>query len=116
MAGELIAAAIADGDDRWRLFAPYELVWAGGAIGREVTRVVHWMRRMREAALARAARRRDALRNGHDATGTRAGDQNGHPVSGPAGSEVKADPPSSPARAPRSRKKRAKAVESVEES
>src|SRR5215831_8677570 len=34
MAGELVAAAIADGDDRWRLFGSYDLVHAGGHIGR----------------------------------------------------------------------------------
>ena len=33
MAGEMIARAILDGDDRWRLFSPYELVWAGGRSG-----------------------------------------------------------------------------------
>ena len=32
MAGEMIARAILDGDDRWRLFSSYELVWAGGAV------------------------------------------------------------------------------------
>ena len=32
MAGEMVARAILDGDDRWRLFSPYELVWAGGRI------------------------------------------------------------------------------------
>ena len=30
MAGELIARGIVENDDTWRLFAPYELVWAGG--------------------------------------------------------------------------------------
>ncbi|HEY8336630.1 MAG TPA: FAD-binding oxidoreductase, partial [Tardiphaga sp.] len=34
MAGQLIARGIVDGDDRWRLFAPFELVWAGGPTGR----------------------------------------------------------------------------------
>ena len=31
MAGQLIARSILWGDDRWRLFSPFELVWAGGA-------------------------------------------------------------------------------------
>ena len=31
MAGNIIARAIAEGDDTWRLFVPFELVWAGGA-------------------------------------------------------------------------------------
>jgi glycine/D-amino acid oxidase-like deaminating enzyme len=34
MAGQLIARAILWGDERWRLFSPFELVWAGGAAGR----------------------------------------------------------------------------------
>ena len=31
IAGQLIARGILWGDDRWRLFSPFELVWAGGA-------------------------------------------------------------------------------------
>jgi hypothetical protein len=42
MAGELLAGAIADGDDRWRLFAPYELVWAGGTLGRVAAQCLFW--------------------------------------------------------------------------
>ena len=34
MAGQLIARSILWGDDRWRLFSPFELVWAGGTTGR----------------------------------------------------------------------------------
>ena len=34
MAGQLIARSILRGDDRWRLFSPFELVWAGGPAGR----------------------------------------------------------------------------------
>ena len=34
MAGELVARGIVEGDQTWRLFAPYELVWAGGMLGR----------------------------------------------------------------------------------
>ena len=33
-----IARAIVDGDDTWRRFAPFELVWGGGAIGRAAGR------------------------------------------------------------------------------
>ena len=42
MAGGLIAGAIVDGDDRWRLFAPYELVWAGGTFGRITAQCLFW--------------------------------------------------------------------------
>lgn len=34
MGGQLVARSILSGDDRWRLFAPFELVWAGGTAGR----------------------------------------------------------------------------------
>src|SRR5258707_5047119 len=33
MAGQLIARSILWGDERWRLFSPFELVWAGGPTG-----------------------------------------------------------------------------------
>ena len=33
MTGELVAAAIAEGDDRYKLFAPFGLDWTGGAVG-----------------------------------------------------------------------------------
>jgi gamma-glutamylputrescine oxidase len=33
MAGELVASAIADGDDRYKLFAPFGLEWTGGPFG-----------------------------------------------------------------------------------
>ncbi len=34
MAGNLIARAIVEGDQTWRQFSPFELVWAGGVAGR----------------------------------------------------------------------------------
>jgi glycine/D-amino acid oxidase-like deaminating enzyme len=42
MAGELVARGIIDGDQTWRLFAPYELVWAGGVLGRMVAQGIYW--------------------------------------------------------------------------
>lgn len=36
MGGQLVARSIMLGDDRWRLFSPFELVWAGGSVGRVV--------------------------------------------------------------------------------
>src|SRR6266513_3705844 len=33
MAGQVIARSILWGDERWRLFSPFELVWAGGQTG-----------------------------------------------------------------------------------
>ena len=34
VAGEVVASAIADGDDTWRLFEPFGLGWAGGPFGK----------------------------------------------------------------------------------
>jgi hypothetical protein len=42
MAGELVARGIVDSDQTWRLFAPYELVWAGGLLGRIVAQGIYW--------------------------------------------------------------------------
>ena len=42
MAGELIARAIVENDETWRLFAPYELVWAGGMLGRVLAQGLYW--------------------------------------------------------------------------
>jgi len=42
MAGELVAGAIAEQDDRWRLFIPFGLVWAGGGLGRAATQASYW--------------------------------------------------------------------------
>lgn len=61
MAGELIATAIADRDDRWRLFIPFGMVWAGGEWGRRFTQLVHWGMKLRDKideTRARAAERR----------------------------------------------------------
>jgi glycine/D-amino acid oxidase-like deaminating enzyme len=42
MAGELVARGIVDSDQTWQLFAPYELVWAGGLLGRIVAQGIYW--------------------------------------------------------------------------
>ncbi len=46
--GRLIAGAIAAGDDRWRLFAPFRPRYAGGAIGRLATQAVYWSMQVRD--------------------------------------------------------------------
>ncbi len=48
MGAELIASAISEHDDRWRLFIPFGLVWAGGSIGRRTTQIVYWSMQMRD--------------------------------------------------------------------
>jgi hypothetical protein len=65
MAGNLIARAIVDGDQTWRQFTPFELVWAGGIFGRAVAQASCWIRRLRAAAAerrSRAAERRHRAR------------------------------------------------------
>jgi glycine/D-amino acid oxidase-like deaminating enzyme len=60
MAGNLIARAVVEGDDAWRLFLPYELIWAGGAIGRAAAQAGIWWGRLRSEARAEQARKRQA--------------------------------------------------------
>ena len=58
MAGELIARGIVEKDDTWRLFAPYELVWAGGVAGRAVAQGLYWTRSTGDKLAQAMARRR----------------------------------------------------------
>ena len=79
MGGELVARGLVEGDQTWRLFAPYELVWAGGALGSVLAQGIYWgtrpverveqgIARFRERAGERKAARR-AARNGATAAG-----------------------------------------------
>ena len=58
MAGNLIARAIVDGDNTWRLFLPFELIWAGGLPGRVAAQVGYWWNRRRDQSKAQKARDR----------------------------------------------------------
>ncbi len=62
MAGQLIARSILWGDDRWRLFSPFELVWAGGPTGRVAGHVVGLWGRGSSAAAGALARYREGAR------------------------------------------------------
>lgn len=86
MAAQLIAGGALGHDDRWKLFSPFELVWAGGRTGRIVGHAVgQWERqesavagafaRYREGAKAREKVReaRLAAANERAGTGPRAG-------------------------------------------
>jgi gamma-glutamylputrescine oxidase len=42
MGGELVARGMIDNDQTWRLFAPYELVWAGGLLGSVLAQGIYW--------------------------------------------------------------------------
>ena len=62
LAGKLIAQAILTGDDRWRLFAPFELVWVGGNIGRVAGQAITWATRGHAAAQGALARYHERAR------------------------------------------------------
>jgi glycine/D-amino acid oxidase-like deaminating enzyme len=62
MAGQLIARSILWGDERWRLFSPFELVWAGGRTGRIVGQAVAMWERGSSAAAGAFARYREGAR------------------------------------------------------
>ena len=62
MAGQLIARSILWGDDRWRLFSPFELVWAGGTTGRVAGHVIGLWARGASSAAGALARYREGVR------------------------------------------------------
>jgi glycine/D-amino acid oxidase-like deaminating enzyme len=62
LAGQLIARAILWGDERWRLFSPFELVWAGGPTGRVAGFVVGLWGRGSAAVSGVLARQRERAR------------------------------------------------------
>ena len=105
MAGELIGRGIVEGDDTWRLFAPYELVWAGGLFGRAAAQGVYWGSRPLAGAQAgagalprtraHAPAAKLAARNGHSAPAEPADN---------AGRHRSARPPSRPPSRPRYRR------------
>ncbi len=59
LAGQLIARGILWGDDRWRLFAPFELVWAGGRAGCVAGQIVSGWTRAAAATSGALARWRE---------------------------------------------------------
>ena len=62
MAGQLIAGGMLEGDDRWRLFSPFELVWAGGTTGRAAGYAIGLAEQARSAAAGTLARYREQAR------------------------------------------------------
>jgi glycine/D-amino acid oxidase-like deaminating enzyme len=62
MAGQLIARSILWGDERWRLFSPFELVWAGGPTGRVAGYFIGMWSRGSAAAAGALARHRERVR------------------------------------------------------
>jgi glycine/D-amino acid oxidase-like deaminating enzyme len=62
MAGTIIARAIVNGDETWRQFTPFELVWAGGVAGRVAAQMRVWIKRARDAIQERRAKTRERAR------------------------------------------------------
>jgi glycine/D-amino acid oxidase-like deaminating enzyme len=62
MAGQLIARSILWGDERWRLFSPFELVWAGGRTGRAAGYMIGMWERGSSAAAGALARYHERAR------------------------------------------------------
>ena len=47
-AGEVIAAAIVNGDERYRLFDSYAASWAGGIAGKAAVQLTYWAMQARD--------------------------------------------------------------------
>jgi hypothetical protein len=62
MAGQLIARGILWGEERWKAFSPFELVWAGGPAGRVAGYVVGAWGRGSSALAGALARHREHTR------------------------------------------------------
>ena len=60
--GLLVARSILWGDERWRLFSPFELVWAGGPTGRVAGHLIGKWTRGSSAAAGALARYRERAR------------------------------------------------------
>ena len=62
LGGELVARGIVEADQTWRLFAPYELVWAGGLLGRVLAQGIYWGTRPLDRATQELSRYREQVR------------------------------------------------------
>ncbi len=62
MGGELVARGLVENDQTWRLFAPYELVWAGGRFGSVLAQGIYWGTRPIEKVEHALARYREGAR------------------------------------------------------
>lgn len=57
LAGELVATALVEGDERWRLLAPFALPWNGGPLGPLAAQGFYLAYRLRDAVASRRAAR-----------------------------------------------------------
>ena len=60
-AGNLVARALVAGDENWRQFTPFELVWAGGVMGRAAAQVRVWVKRLRDGLAERRVQTRQTI-------------------------------------------------------
>ena len=93
MAGQLISRSILWGDDRWRLFSPFELVWAGGVTGRVAGQAIGMWARGKHAAAGALARYRERLREQERIREARLAEANRLAGTGPARPRVSPKPP-----------------------
>ncbi len=94
MAGSLIARAIAERDDAWKRFLPFELVWAGGRAGRTMARAASWWQRRSDAAVAFTARQREEYQGRQQEKKAAAKDKAPAKLSGAKTSDLKPAAPS----------------------
>jgi glycine/D-amino acid oxidase-like deaminating enzyme len=66
MGGDVVARAIAEDDTTWKLFSPFELVWAGGKLGRAAVQTYYYGYRANELVHGFLARRREAEKRKKD--------------------------------------------------
>jgi len=76
---------VIDGDDRWKLFLPYALVWGGGTLGRATIQVAYWSGRRREVWAEELAQRRDIRRRFPDVMDGAEGQQVADPAASASG-------------------------------
>jgi gamma-glutamylputrescine oxidase len=62
LAGLLIARGMVDGDPTWKQFSAFELVWAGGIVGRVTAQAYYWAMRLQQAMAERRARAAETAR------------------------------------------------------
>jgi len=60
MAGNLVATAIAENDDRWQDFAAFDLKWNGGPLGQAAVQTSYWWMQAKDRFLETRARIRSA--------------------------------------------------------
>ena len=70
MAGNIVARAVVEGDETWRKFTPFELVWAGGIFGRAAAQLRVWIKRATAATAERRAKAREVAQRGADGSPT----------------------------------------------